>query len=364
MVFSANAESPHLVNTLELQAEKALRALLSEVPPIRVESIEHPRANDDRVDLRAHLKVDGRPYVLICEVKGNGQPRFVRIASLQLRNTLAQSGLAATPFLIAPYLSEDAQKICREQGIGFLDFEGNARLAFDGVFVERVMERKPLAAKRELKSIFKPKSAQVLRTLLRDPKRVWRISDLATAARVSVGHVSNVRAALLDREWVRIESAGMHLADPDELLNAWRDAYQPPKGESLAFYTTLHGASFDAAVRQVLGIAEEGAKVLLASFSAAQWLAPYARIGTHYLYVDDVGLDALRQVLSLSSAVKGENVMVARLSDFGPFQDAITVHPGIACTSAVQTYLDLSASGERGREAAEHLRQQKLQWNQ
>ena len=210
--------------------------------------------------------------------------------SLQLRHAVAHSEAGATPLLIAPYLSEDAQKICREQGIGFLDFEGNARLAFNSVFVERVMERKPVAAKRELRSLFKPKSAQALRTLLRDPKRVWRVSDLATAAHVSIGHVSNVRAALLDREWLRIDPAGMSLTDPDALLDAWRDAYEPPKGERFTLYTTLHGSSFDAAVRPVLGIAEEGAKVLLASFSAAQWLAPYARTGTHYLYIDGPGL--------------------------------------------------------------------------
>jgi hypothetical protein len=36
--------------------------------------------------------------------------------------------------------------------------------------------------------------------------------------------------------------------------------------------------------------------------------------------------------------------------------------PGVICTSAVQTYLDLTNAGERGKEAADHLRQEKLQW--
>jgi hypothetical protein len=357
-------KATNLVNDLEVRAEEALRALLSQVPPIRVEKIEHSGANDDGVDLRARLNVGGRPHVLLCEVKGNGQPRFVRMASLQLRHAIAHTESGATPLLIAPFLSEDAQKICRAQGIGFLDFEGNARLAFDGVFVERMMESKPVAAKRALRSLFKPKSAQVLRTLLRDPQREWRLSALASAAHVSIGHVSNVRAALVDREWVRIHSAGMSLTDPDALLDAWRDAYEPPKGERFTLYTTLHGPSFDAAVRPVLGVAEGGAKIILASFSAAQWLAPYARIGTHFFYADDAGLDVLRQTIALSSAAKGENVIVTRLNDSGLFLDAITVPPGIACTSVIQTYLDLSAGGDRGREAADHLRREKLRCTQ
>lgn len=41
------------------------------------------------------------------------------------------------------------------------------------------------------------------------------------------------------------------LADPDALLEAWRDAYEPPAGERLGFYTTLHGASFEQAVRDI-----------------------------------------------------------------------------------------------------------------
>ncbi|MDA4631000.1 hypothetical protein NZA98_07735, partial [Escherichia coli] len=32
------------------------------------------------------------------------------------------------------------------------------------------------------------------------------------------------------------------------------------------------------------------------------------------------------------------------------------------CTSSVQTYLDLAIAGERGAEAADHLRKEKLSW--
>lgn len=37
--------------------------------------------------------------------------------------------------------------------------------------------------------------------------------------------------------------------------------------------------------------------------------------------------------------------------------------PGIICTSAVQTYLDLAQAGERGGEAAKHLRLERLDWS-
>lgn len=132
-----------------------------------------------------------------------------------------------TPVLVAPFLSSVAQALCREQGVGFLDLdlEGNARLAFDAVFIERAVASKPAAERRELKSLFKPKSAQVLTVMLRDPTRSWQVAELAEAADVSLGHVSNVRSGLLDREWAQVSHQGLFLSAPDRLLDAWREAY-------------------------------------------------------------------------------------------------------------------------------------------
>jgi hypothetical protein len=101
---------------------------------------------------------------------------------------------------------------------------------------------------------------------------------------------------------------------------------------------------------------------VFASFSAAHWLAPYGRTSTHYFYSDEGGLQRLRAALKLSSAAKGENVTITLPKDDGLFRDSIEPAPGSYCTSPVQTYLDLAIAGERGREAADHLRQTKLTW--
>ncbi len=99
-----------------------------------------------------------------------------------------------------------------------------------------------------------------------------------------------------------------------------------------------------------------------ASFSAAHWLAPYGRTGTQYFYADEEGLERLQSALKLSPVGKGENVVVNVLQDDGLFRDAVEPAPGAVCTSPVQTYLDLADAGERGQEAAEHLRREKLLW--
>ncbi len=201
----------------------------------------------------------------------------------------------------------------------------------------------------------------MLRVLLRDPGRSWKVVDLAEKAGVSVGHVSNVRTALLDREWATVGAEGLQLTAPGALLDAWRDQYEPPPGSRVSFYTTLHGAAFDKAVRGALG-GTGPARALLASFSAAQWIAPFARSGSQFFYADQGGFDRLRAALQLSSVSKGENVVITRLDDDGLFLDAVEPAPGVFTTGPVQTYLDLASAGERGPEAAEHLRLERLAW--
>ena len=346
-------------NELESEAEAALKALLAQVPVIRLEEGD-VGPGDRGVDILAHINVSGHPHTLACQVKSNGQPRHVRAALLDLRKYAASFGRGATPVFIAPYLSSEAQALCREHDVGFLDLEGNARLAFGNVFIERLVSSKPVSARRELKSIFKPKSAQVLRVMLRDPARVWRVVELAENAGVSLGHASNVRTGLQDREWGQVSEKGLFISKPDRLLDAWRDAYDPPVGKRLSFYTVLYGRAFEDAARQCLGT--HSGKAAFASFSAAHWLAPFGRTGTQYFYADDAGLERLKEYLKLSPSPKGENVVVTLPKDDGLFRDAVEPAPGAVCTSAVQTYLDLWGAGERGKEAAEHLRQARLSW--
>ena len=47
----------------------------------------------------------------------------------------------------------------------------------------------------------------------------WKVADLAKKAGVSLGHVSNVRHALIDREWARSDPEGLILTEPDALLD-------------------------------------------------------------------------------------------------------------------------------------------------
>jgi hypothetical protein len=350
------------MKSLAISSKEALQDLLSKVPIIEIKSFKTSLpAKTWAPDLIVEIDASGKSHFLACDIKTNGQPRFVTAAILQLRDYVSEWTTEITPIVIAPYLSLAARQACREKGVGYLDLEGNAWLSFDGVFIDHQVAEKPPSENRGLKSLFKPKSAQILRTMLREPDHAWRVIELSEAANVSLGQVSNVRTALLDREWGRATRDGFFLCDPQSLLDAWVQAYEAPSGERKKFYTALHGSDLENAARRVIGEKGNG-RTVFSSFSAAQWLAPYARVSTNYFYADGEGLEKITTALHLVPVTKGENVVITLPKDEGLLLDVVEAAPDAICTSPVQTYLDLSIAGERAKEAAEYLRQEKLTW--
>jgi len=338
------------------QAETQLRKVLAEVPFIHYPDQQTLFSKDgEDADLVLEAQVDGHARIIICEVKRTAEPRQVRDVAIRLRNYAAHHSVGSVyPILVAPFLSAESIAICQKAGIGAMDLAGNAWISFpfDKVFIKSTGNKNP-ASKRVARALFSAKSARVLRQLLRSPKAPWKVTALSEAAKVSLGQVSNVRKILIDREWAVADEGGFRLTRPREVLEAWQKDYLRSRDRT-RYYTLLHGDRLESALRRALrnGAASHA---VLASFSAARWWAPYARIATQYFYADIEGHAELIKALALEPVERGENVVIYRPRDEGVFLDSQEAAPGIWCTGLVQTYLDLAASGERGQEAAEHL---------
>lgn len=242
--------------------------------------------------------------------------------------------------------------------MAYLDLVGNTHLTFGDVYIDRAVADQPKSETRALRSIFTPKAAAILRVMLRNPDRPWRVVELAERAQASLGHVSNVRKALLSRELIEKGEEGVVLIDPDGLLKMWRGNYRQPQWRLIKEYTRFHGRQLDERLRGKLNPYLNAPRALYSSNSAAGWLAPFARDGTHSFYADEQGVQLLRDVLELTPAAIGPNVALCEAFDDSPFDDAVEPSPGIFCTSPVTTYLDLWNGHERQREAASHLAEQ------
>lgn len=362
---------PTSVKEVERQVAVALESQLSRIPAIQLEHMEttsdwraHSVEAMHRPDIVARVIADGTPVDIICEVKERGYPKQVRnaIAQLQAWRSVAASDVVA--MVGSTWLSPESRAICEEAGVGWIDLAGNCRIVFGGIHVERETAERPKPATRSFRSIFSPKSAQVLRVFLQDPSRPWKVSNLAEASRVSLGQVSNVRSALIDREWAMADNEGLHLTNPDALLDAWRDEYEPVRGERSSWYTVMHGRELDQALNKLRMPAGDDGRSMLAGLSAAAWLAPYLRgTGTTSIYADEAAVPALVDMLKLRPTSSGANVEIIVPDDPALLNERVEQPNAPPVAPAVLTYLDLYQLDGRGREAADHLREKLLSWH-
>ena len=364
---------PHEIEKrVESTAVDAVRALLERVPSTQIIGVRHEQhlGSGHQLDARIDLDHDGSRYALLMEFKSNGAPRFARSAIYQLESYIAHLHRSEhlddtrqfIPMLVSSYLSPESRSICLNHNVAYLDLYGNAHLAFGPVFIERSVPDRPKSEARAQRSLFTPKAGAILRVLLRDPARAWRVTDLAEAANASLGHVSNVRKALLDREWVEIRDDGLVLIQPDALLKSWRENYRQPAGHHISGYTVLHGEQLRNRLSGSLNPGPQPPRAICASNSAAQWIAPYVRGGTHSFYADEPGARILQEALQLTHAAQGANVILRIPNDETLFEDAVEPAPGIFCASPVVTYLDLWNGNDRDREAADHMAAKCFPW--
>lgn len=345
----------------ESEAVEALTALFERVPIVRLEGVRTTPWGPGEIDAVFDITVSGRPYALYCEFKTNGHPQATRQAVEQLsRWRNGPSGEAA--MFVAPYISEPAREICVEAGVNYFDLHGNFRIFIGSLFIEAKTTDKPTVERRDQKSLFKPKSARVLRWMLRHTHTPLRLKDIAEGAKVSLGQVHNVKEGLLSREWAESTSEGVVLTDPDRLVEAWREVYEKPPGETHHYYTVLHGPQLVDRLKPLMARHPDEPLLTLRSYSAADWLAPYGRSDTTFLYAWPDVLPELERELSLQPMAKGANVQVRVLSEESVLLDAVEAAKGVLTTSPVQTYLDLYDGGDRGQDAAEFLRHNGFGW--
>jgi len=360
---------------IELQLAGALRQQLERIPSLEILSVEtdavlrtDPHTPVSRPDLVARVHLYNREITLICSVKEPGYPRQIRQAIDTLYGYLGRLDVAAphrtiVPLVAASWLSPESREICAEARMGWLDLAGNCRIAFDNVYIERQTAERPKPAARNYRAIFSPKAGQVLRTLLRDPARSWKVTELAEAADVSLGHVSNVRSALRDREWGTVDDEGLHLTAPSALLDAWRESYEPVRGKRTSWYSILHGRKWEETLLAALQSAHTEGHAMLGGLSAAQWLAPYVRGNATMLYADTSVMPELIETLKLKPTKGGANVEIIEPDDPAILKERVEIPGGPPVSSPVLTYLDLSHLDDRGREAADYLREKLLKWH-
>ncbi len=330
------------------KVEDSLRACLQRVPFLEIESLDRSvKIGDTFIDILATVRIAKQRQRLAIEVKSNGQPRVARMAAYRLARIMeTDPGLYGV--FAAPYISPRSAEICIQEKIGYLDLAGNCRLTFEQVFIEQQGNPNPFARKRDLRSLYSPKAARVLRVLLTDPKRQWRIQALAEEADVSLGQVANVKSLLEDREWLGSSESGLLLKDPESLLTEWSQNSNNRKNVPRNYYTLKTISEIEADLAEACD--REGIKYALTGFSGAARYAPSVRYQRAMAYVSR-DAEKLAKNLSLQEVTSGANVTLLTPYDEGVLYTARPIE-GITVASPVQIYIDLLGMKGRGEEAA------------
>jgi hypothetical protein len=138
-----------MMSYLESQAVEALKDALRQISVIKVKDVRvQPQGRRGEKDIVAHVDIYGHSHFLDCKVRQNCQPLRVRRAMQDFKKLMG-GVRQVTPILIAPSLSDEAQAVCRDNNIGFLDLEGNARVYLDEVFIVKKSHPKPLPPQAE-----------------------------------------------------------------------------------------------------------------------------------------------------------------------------------------------------------------------
>jgi hypothetical protein len=321
---------------------------LAKVPFVRVERIEREATKGEiKADLLVTLGVRERVRELLVEVKNNGQPRLAREAVNQLLR-YRQTYPTAYGIFMAPYISPCAAEVCWQAGVGYVDLAGNCRLSFDEVYIDQQGNPNPFLERRDLRSLYSPRTTRVLRVILSDPKRAWKLQELANEARVSLGQASNVKKLLRDREWTRSEKTGFVLADPEQLLDEWAANYSYRKNQARDFYSLKSVAEIEADLGKLLG--GKCVEYALTGFSGAARLLGAVRYMRAMAYVGDTEED-VASLLNLKEVKSGANVTLLTPYDDGVFYGTRAMED-IKIASPIQIYLDLLSFRGRGEETA------------
>lgn len=330
------------------KANKSVKDCLSDISFIK--SIRSEASlNDSTSDHIFHIETSLGQKKLYVEIKDNGQPRYARalVEKLSLLNEESENYW----IFAAPFISEKTGQMLRESGIGFVDFAGNCYISFEGVHIQKKGKKNPFITKRQFKSLYRLKASRILRVLLSNPNRSWKIEQLAKEALVSTGHVYNIKEELLNREWAHFDNKGLKLNEPESLLREWCREYQTEDKPCFSFYSLLEPSEFEGRLK--IACNDLKVRYALSGLAGAFRLAPFVRYHRVTFYLEDK-VNALVKKMDLKSVTSGENVTITTPSDDGVFYDLRRIGE-MPVVSPIQLYLDLSVIGDRGKEAADYL---------
>lgn len=345
------------------------------LPGVRVAGVLDDSREKGPLDVKIVLSHGETRVEVFGEIKNACTPKQVKEIAPWLARMKAIRPDAAFA-LICPALSEQAQAICTEHQIDFIDLAGNVSIDVPGKL--SIRQRVPLkgrAASRPpgFRDPFAGRASRVLRVLLHRPGE-WTLTQIAQelAAEsqrnplgswnfaISLGSISKTLRSLEEQLLVRRRASRLILAEPEQLLVRWAEKYRARGRGRLRGSLTLPNP-FGNDLGAVAGALRNEAAGWRFAFTGAAAATAGAPCGD--LDVIELFAETPEAARFLSRAPQqpsyAPGLRLLQPYDAGVFMYGQVVDE-VPFVSDPQTYLDLFARGGRDAKQAEYFFQKVL----
>ncbi len=257
--------------------------------------------------------------------------------------------------IIAPYISDQTAKICKDANFGYLDMSGNCYISFGSIYMEIKGNKNNNIPKRALKSIYEKSatvSSSVLRVMLMNYKKSWKLNELAKSVGCSIGQVSKVKDFLSNQSLLEQDKDGVRITDPETLMKDWSNVYSKNDEERIYCYSLDSIPVIENKISKMEN--ELGICCFLTGISGASRYQPSVRYNKVYALIDEKNVKRAIDYLGLKQVDTGANVVFIIKYDFCVDIDCRKIKNSTVA-SPVQVYLDCMNIKGRGEEQAEMI---------
>ena len=295
-------------------------------------------------------------FTVILQERGSGSFEIhvtclKRAVPSSVKEVVSQSNGQLYCIIMAPYISDASAKICEASGAGYCDLSGNCLIQTDSIYISNKGNPNQYPAENHAKTIFKSSAkttSLILRELMKDVSKGWKIKELAEKVGCSIGMVSRVKTYLCEHLWAEMDSSGLYITDAESLMKEWSRAYEIP--EAISCYTIESIPRFEE--KCYAAYRNNGVSLCLTGFSGGVRYAPVVRYTKAHVWVDRKDITDFLNLTECKKVDSGANVTVYIADSDEVFVDCREINQS-RVASPVQVYLDCMQLKGRGEEMAE-----------
>jgi hypothetical protein len=306
--------------------------------------------------------IDGRQRPVMIEVKRRVDTAQAHAVASMARRTPRRHDF----LLIADEISARAREFLEGNDVAFIDGKGNASIRLPGVFVRTGSAATDTEKQRRSSNPARlaGKAGLVAQALLLDPKRHWKVEDLAASAGVSVGLAHRILARLEDVGLVASTGSGptkeRRLAERGALLDLWAEEDREVHRTDTPGFTLARPGTRPAVIVSER-LDRDGVAHAVTGSAAASMVAPVVTSTpvTEIRVTAALPPEAALAAAGCRRAAEGYNVVIIQTPDDLALRFRQRVD-GVWMATNPRLYLDLLHDPRRGREQAVEFRQRIL----